>query len=122
MGGYTGIVGGEAGPASVFGSLISEFSQRFGQQADAEICEKTTRNLRTAFGRFAYDPPMKYGSGQSVLERTPNRPQRTLRMWISLEVMIFAEAARWKRRHESGVCKAPGAEHQGLRICRDRRR
>lgn len=66
MGGYTGIVGGEAGPAGVFAFLIPEFSQRFGQQADAEMCEKTTRNLRTAFGRFAYDPPMKYRSRQSV--------------------------------------------------------
>ena len=80
MGGYTGIVGREAGPAVVFGFLISEFSQKFGQQAGAEMCEITTRNLRVAFGRFAYDPPMKYRSRQSVLERTPIRPQRTLRM------------------------------------------
>lgn len=72
MGGYTGIVVGEAWPAGVFAFLISAFSQKFGQQAGtAKVrinCEITTRNLRTAFGRFAYDPPMKYKSnGQQPL-------------------------------------------------------
>jgi hypothetical protein len=68
MGGYTGIVVGEAWPAGVFAFLISEFSQRFGQQAGTAKWEITTRNLRTSFGRFAYDPPMKYRpNGQQPL-------------------------------------------------------
>ena len=104
--GYTGDVVGEDVPADVFRFLVPGFRQRPGPGVVDEVCEMRTGNFGPAIGRFAYDPPMNCRSRQEVPERSPVRQQRTLRMWNSPEFTNFAEAARWRGRHESDCGEA----------------